>query len=264
MNLIVFRKKFFLFSVFLILLVFLSFASGFYVRGLNIEAVPVTAQRLVPVYKVDRPDNRIAITLDGTWGADFTEEILQIFADHDIKISFFFAGYWLEKYPELVKKIAAEGHGVENHSYTHPHCNLLSRKSLIEELEKTSDLIEELTGDRPTYFRPPFGEYNDNVVRISRELGYQVVQWSIDSLDWKEPGEDFIVKRILDNISAGDIVLMHNNAPDTPGALRRIIPELQKRGYQIVPLSELIYEKDYRIQTHNGLQVRINKSGDQR
>lgn len=220
------------------------------------NSIPVLSQRLVPIYKVDRPDKKISITLDGTWGAENTEKLLKIFADNDIDITFFFAGYWLKKYPDLVKKIALAGHEVGNHTYTHPHCSKLSAEKITEELEKTSDLIEELIGKRPVFFRPPFGDYNNQVIETAQNNGYQVIQWSVDSLDWQEPGVDFIVKRVLENVSAGDIILMHNNAPDTPEALEILIPALKKKGYEIVPLSQLVYKNNYIIHSHNGLQER--------
>src|SRR5690554_6003726 len=195
---------------------------------------------MVPIYKVARDDTNISITLDGTWGADKTEQILKILNKYDLKITFFFAGYWLEKYPDLVKKIAAEGHEIGNHTFTHPHCNSLSREELISELQKTNELIRNLIGKEARFFRPPFGEYNNQLIQTANELGFQVIQWSLDSLDWQEPGVNYIVKRILDNVETGDIILMHNNAPDTPETLDIIIPELLKRDFQIVPLSELV------------------------
>ena len=237
----------------ILLIVFcMGFLSGDYFG----EAIPVLNQKLVPIYKVDRDDNKIAITLDGTWGADYTEEIIDILEDNDIEITFFFAGYWLEKYPNLVKKIAMKGHEIGNHTFTHPHCNKLRKEDLVSELNKTSDLIERLIGKRSKYFRPPYGEYNNNVINTANEEGYQVVQWSLDSHDWMEPGEEYIINRIMDNVSSGEIILMHNNAPDTPEVLKKIIPKLKKEGYKIVPLSELIYKDNYIIQTHNGLQVK--------
>ena len=261
MRLFLVKGKVFTICLLLFLLVF-SFVTGYLVAGRRSPVLPVVDQRLVPIYSVQRPDKKIAITLDGTWGADYTEELLDIFAEHDIFITFFFAGYWLEEYPDLVRKIARAGHEVGNHTYTHPHCPRISRQKLIEELEETSGLIKKLTGKRPRFFRPPFGEYNDKVIRTARDLNYQVIQWSLDSLDWKEPGVDFIVERILGNTESGEIILMHNNAPDTPEALRRIIPELKKKGYQPVPLSELIYSENYDIYSHNGLQVKgaVNKN----
>ena len=171
-------KKMFMGIGLTLLLIIFSF--GFLLGNMYGESIPVLNQRLVPIYNVARDDNLISITLDGTWGADYTEEILKILRENDIKITFFFAGYWLEKYPEIVKKIAAEGHEIENHSYTHPHFNSLSRDQIKKELESTSDLIENLIGKRPRFFRPPFGEYNNKVISTVNEIGYQVIQWSID------------------------------------------------------------------------------------
>ncbi len=253
MGLIITPSKRYILGISLVLLVCI-FITGFLLGNKYGEAVPVLNQRLVPIYKVDRNEKIVAITLDGTWGADYTEQILDIFDKYDIKITFFFAGYWLEKYPALVKRIAAQGHEIGNHTYTHPHCNSLSRDKLIKELEDTNKLIKELIGKESKLFRPPFGEYNNQVIRTANELGYQVIQWSLDSLDWQEPGADYIVSRILNKVGAGDIILMHNNAPDTPQALERIIPELQKRGYRIVPLSELVYQDNYFIESHSGIQ----------
>lgn len=241
-------------------LILVVFTVGFLMGNKYGEAIPVLNQRLVPIYKVARDDKLISITLDGTWGANYTEEILQILRENNVKITFFFAGYWLEKYPELVRKIAAEGHEIGNHSYTHPHFNQLSKEKIKEELESTSNLIEKLIGKRPVFFRPPFGEYNNNVIRTANELGYQVIQWSIDSLDWMEPGVDKIVERVL-KAESGDIILMHNNAPETPEALRRLIPIFKQRGYRIVPLSELVYKDNYYIESHSGRQVRQDSGG---
>jgi peptidoglycan-N-acetylglucosamine deacetylase len=247
------RKHLYFFSLVLLALIFVS---GFLLGNKYGESIPVLNQRLVPIYKVARDDQKIAITLDGTWGANYTEELLEIFQEHDLQITFFFAGFWLEKYPDLVKKIAAAGHEIGNHTYTHPHCNSLSKEKLTKELEDTSNLIEKLTGKRPKYFRPPFGEYNNRVIRTAEELGYQVIQWSLDSLDWQEPGVDYITKRILGRVKDGDIILMHNNAPDTPQALKILIPELQKKGLQIVPLSQLIYQDNYYVEPHSGVQIK--------
>ncbi|MFW6270820.1 MAG: polysaccharide deacetylase family protein [Bacillota bacterium] len=258
---VIWGKK--LFLVILLVIILLSFGSGFFMGNKYGKVVPVLNNRLVPIYRVDRNDKKIAITLDGTWGAEYTEEILDILDEYNLKITFFFAGYWLEKYPELVKEIARRGHEIGNHTYTHPHCNDLSRSQLEKELEDTSQLIEDLTGKRPRFFRPPFGEYNNRVIETAEELGYQVIQWSLDSLDWQEPGSNYIFERILEKVSSGDIILMHNNAPDTPEALKKLIPKLNKQNYEIVPLSELVYKNNYSIQSHNGLQVKNQNRGEQ-
>ncbi|MFW6287441.1 MAG: polysaccharide deacetylase family protein [bacterium] len=248
-------------SISLSLVVFI-FTFGFLLGNRYGDVIPVLNQKVVPIYRVVRNDNLISITLDGTWGADHTDEILEVLRENDIKTTFFFAGYWLEKYPEIVKKIAGEGHEVENHSYTHPHFNTLTRQQIEKELETTSDLIEELIGKRPRFFRPPFGEYNNRVINTINEMGYQVIQWSIDSHDWMEPGVDYIVDRVLGNASSGDIILMHNNAPDTAEALRRIIPQLKDKGLNIVPLSKLVFKDNYYIESFSGRQISNDGRGE--
>jgi polysaccharide deacetylase family sporulation protein PdaB len=225
------------------------------------EVIKVATQKLVPIYKVDTDRKQVAITLDGMWGSEHTPELLEIFNDYNVDVTFFFGGNWLEENPELVKEIAANGHEIGNHSYTHPHMTNLNNQGIKEELARTSALIKRLTGEETSLFRPPFGDYNDQLIETCREEGYYVIQWSIDSLDWKDVSADFIVSRVLEKVSSGDIVLMHNNGAQTPEALRRLIPELRKRGYEIVPVSKLIYKEDYRIESHSGLQRKINRGG---
>ena len=106
----------------------------------------------------------------------------------------------------------------------------------------------------PILFRPPFGEYNNALVETCFELGYYPIQWSIDSLDWKDVSADYIVNRVMANAGPGEIVLLHNNGTNTAKAVAQFIPMLQKQGYRIVPISELIYKEDYYIEGHSGIQ----------
>lgn len=243
-----------------LLILCLVFSISFFLLGLFIddfslpETIKVSNNRLVPIYKVNRTEKKVAITLDGMWGAKYTAEILEILRKHNLNITFFFGGNWLEENPHLVQEIAANGHEVGNHSYTHPHMAKLSREEIVQELNRTSELIKELTGQRPDLFRPPFGEYNNRVIKTCREEGYHVVQWSIDSLDWKDVSTDFIVQTVLKNIGPGEIILMHNNGSHTAAALKRLIPKIKDKGYEIVPLSELIYQDNYYIESHSGVQ----------
>lgn len=235
------------------LLLLLVYLAGFFTASYYFHEA-TSSQRKVPIYSVETKEKKVAITIDGVWGAEQTPLLLDVFATHDMSITFFFGGYWLEEYPEVAERIHQAGHEIGNHTLTHPHLSNLRKEEIKKELLETEKLIEELTGYRSRFFRPPFGDYNNLVIQVAEELGYQTIQWSIDSLDWRDPGPDFIVKRILDQVTPGSIILMHNNASDTPKALEILIPILKERGYQLVPLSQLVLEKNYYIEPHSGLQ----------
>ncbi len=217
------------------------------------RVISVMTNRLLPIYSVNTNNNKLAISFDATWGTNLTDEILSILDEYNVKTTFFLAGYWVDKHPQYVIRIAQGGHEIGNHSYSHPHMNSLAFNEIVKELEKNHAMIYDLTQQDSFLFRPPFGEYNNTVIKAADSLGYYTIQWSVDSLDWKNTTVDQIYQRVMQNIKAGDIVLFHNAAPSTPDALRRIIPQLLARDYEIVPVSELIYRENYYID-HNGTQ----------
>jgi len=240
----------------LTLIVLMLIAFSVFYEGIGpmfAKVMEVVSNRLVPIYAVDTQAKKIAISFDATWGTDLTDEILQILKEHNIKTTFFLAGYWVDKYPQYVIRIAAEGHEIGNHSYSHPHMNNLTFDQVVMELEKNHAMIYDLTQQHPFLFRPPFGEYNNTVIKAADSIGYFTIQWSVDYLDWKNTTADQIYQRVMSQIHPGAIVLFHNAAPGTPAALRRIIPDLLAQGYQIVPISELIYRENYYID-NNGIQ----------
>ena len=143
-------------------------------------------KRELPVYSVERPDQKIALTIDAAWEDDKTAFILETLARYDVKATFFLCGVWVEAYPEHVKEIAAAGHEIGNHSLTHPHMNELTAEQVQQEISALDDQIEALTGKRCTKFRAPYGEYNDTVIKAVRALGYEAVQWDVDTIDWKK------------------------------------------------------------------------------
>ncbi len=222
--------------------------SGLYVTGLNEPAVSVVAKkRELPVYSVERPDKVIAISFDASWGGDKTMELLDILDAHQVKTTFFLVGGWVDKYPELVKEIIARGHEIGNHSDTHAHMSKLGEAAIRDELRIMSDKVETLTGTRPTLFRPPYGDYNDRVVVTTRAEGYEVVQWSIDSLDWKDRGTADIIKQCTYRVDNGDIVLFHNDSNDILKALPTVLKHYQGLGYSIIPVSELLLKGETTI-----------------
>lgn len=235
----------------LIVLAGVVLLSGLYGQ---VSAVFNDNKREVPIYAVDTEGKKIAISFDAAWGADCTPTLLKILKENNIKTTFFLTGIWVEEYPDMVKTIAKEGHELGNHSTTHPHCNSLSKEEFLKELKDNEEMIYKLTNKRTSLFRSPFGEYNDLNIKAARANGYEVIQWSVDSLDWQEQGVEAVVERVVNNIHPGAIVLFHNNAKYTPEALPIILKELKKQGYKIVPVSELLIKQDYYIETHSGVQ----------
>ena len=192
--------------------VLLCAVSGIY--ALNGRTAEVLARkRELPIYSVDRNDGKIAVSFDAAWGGDNTPRLLDILDEYGVKATFFLVDTWVERFPELVKEIAARGHEIGNHSTTHPQMSRLSRGKILEELTIVADHIQALTGVRPTLFRAPYGDYSNDVILTARGAGYEVIQWSVDSLDWKNKGVQPLIDRATRNVKSGDIILFHNDSP---------------------------------------------------
>lgn len=210
-------------------------------------------ERKLPVYSVNRSDMKVAISFDAAWGDDSTLGILDILDTYGIRTTFFLVGFWIDKYPGHVREISARGHEIGNHSATHPNMPSLSAAQMADELNTTGRKIEELTGKRPSLFRPPYGDYSNRLIEVCAENGYTAVQWSVDSLDWKELGIQPMVDRVLGSVSSGDIILFHNNSKYIKEALPIILDGLISRGYTVVPVSELLLKGDTYLD-HTGRQ----------
>ncbi|WP_066504433.1 polysaccharide deacetylase family sporulation protein PdaB [Abyssisolibacter fermentans] len=210
----------------------------------------------LPIYCVDKKEKKIAISFDAAWGAEHTLDILDTLDKYNVKTTFFLVKFWAEKYPEMVKEIHKRGHEIGNHSSTHPHMSKLSKEQIIKELKGTENVVKKLTGQKTVVFRPPFGDYNDRLIKTCRELGYYVIQWDVDSLDWKSYGVQPVVDKVTRNVKNGSIVLFHNNSKYVSEFLPLVIQKLQEQGYEIVPVSELIHKGDFRIDS-TGKQIKI-------
>jgi polysaccharide deacetylase family sporulation protein PdaB len=223
-------------------------------RGTNVF---MAKERKLPIYCVDKKDKVVSISFDAAWGNEQTQNLLDILADKGVKSTFFLVGFWAEKYPDSVKAIHAAGHDVGNHSDTHPHLPQLEKDKVTAQIEECNKKIEAACGVRPILFRPPYGDYNNCVVESTNDLKMHCIQWSVDSLDWKDPTPEDMIKRIKSKIKPGSIILMHNGAKNTPEALPKIIDMIKAEGYQIVPISELIYKENYTMDTQ-GKQICSN------
>jgi len=189
----------------------------------------------------NRNKKQVIFTFDGGSGEDSARAILDTLARFDIDSTFFLTGKFIELYPLLAKEMALD-HEVFNHTYSHPHLTQITDAEIYNEFSATENLLQLWSGKTTKpYFRPPYGERNQHVLDVAASQGYRSVYWTVDALDWKESegmtGEQ-VKTRILDNLSAGTIYLMHIGDTITGTILPELIPEIRKRGYSIVSLTQ--------------------------
>ncbi|MDF2803460.1 MAG: hypothetical protein K0S61_3363 [Anaerocolumna sp.] len=201
----------------------------------------------LPIYSVDHNKKLISLSFDSALDNQNTEQILEILSLHNVKATFFITGEWAGKYKEEVKEIATAGHDIGNNSENYQDMTLLNKQETIEEILQLHIRVKELTGVEMNLFRPPYGEFNNSLMEITKELGYYSIQWNVDSMDWKDYGVESIIRTVVynDNIENGSIILMHNGAKYTPKALEAVIIHLQENGYTFVPISQLIYKDNF-------------------
>lgn len=213
------------------------------------------SKKQLPIYCVQTDKPQVALSFDAAWGNEDTQRILDTLAKYNVKVTFFMTGGWVETYPEDVKRIAAAGHDLGNHSQNHKQMSKLSKEDCIEEIKKPHDMVKELTGIEMSLFRPPYGDYNNTLVEACYGINYYPIQWDVDSLDWKDYGATDIVNRVVNhkNLGNGSIILCHNGAKYTADALDALITGLQDKGYELVPISQLIM-KDNFYMNHEGRQ----------
>ncbi|MBR6740262.1 MAG: polysaccharide deacetylase family protein [Clostridia bacterium] len=217
-------------------------------------ASPTAAAREIPIYCVDRDDKVLSISFDAAWGDEDTDEILSALSEAGVKATFFLVGEWVDKYPHRVKQIFEAGHEIQNHSATHPHMPKIGRDKMLSELNICSDKIEAVTGVRPILFRPPYGDYSNDVIEVARGTGLYTIQWDVDSLDWKDLTAGQIYDRVVPKVGPGSIVLFHNGGKHTAESLPAILSELKSQGYTFLTISELIYKDNYTVD-HTGRQL---------
>ncbi|MBQ7638128.1 MAG: polysaccharide deacetylase family protein [Clostridia bacterium] len=210
-------------------------------------------QRKLPVYSVETNEKKIALTFNAAWGDETTDDILSILRENGVRATFFIVGTFADKYPESVKKIYNAGHELGSHSLRHRDPVKQSFTELTEDMSASCDLIFSLTGAYPLLYRAPSGSYDDKTVEAAEELGMTAVQWSADSVDWKNPSPEDITKRVLKRAAPGGIVLFHLGKENTASALPGIIESLKADGYTFVTVSELLIKGGSFID-QNGVQ----------
>ena len=214
------------------------------------------SDRRLPIYCVETDKKQIAISFDAAWGNDDTETLINILDEYDVPATFFVVGAWVDKYPESVKQLSKAGHRIENHSNTHPYMSRLTSDQLRNEIKSCNDKIAAVTGRAPVLLRPPYGDYSNTVIDTVSEMNMYTIQWSVDSLDWKDSATpENICQRVTSKVKNGSIVLFHNDADHTPAALPNILKCLKDEGYEFVFIEDLIYKDNYEI-IHDGTQCK--------
>ena len=195
----------------------------------KVETIQTSSQeKELPIYNVQTDEKKVAFTMNCAWNADDIDKILETLQKNNVKITFFLVGEWVDKYPEAVKRIAEAGHEIGTHS------------------NKKVEL-----------YRPPYGEYNDIVIRTAKNNGYYPIQWNLDTLDYKGLTGDDMWKRIRNKISNGSIILSHNGTKNTADSLDGLIKNIKSQGFELLTVSELIYKDNYVID-NNGMQIKTN------
>lgn len=192
-----------------------------------------------PVYQGNTGQKVVALTFNVDWGEEYLPDLLKILEREKAKATFYVTGKWASKFPDLTKEIKKKGHSIGNHGYQHAHLNNLSSSGVRQEIVKAETIIKEITGEKPTLFAPPFGEFNTTVQQVTGELGYRLIMWSLDTIDWQRPDASTIVNRVVPRIHNDAIILMHPTQP-TVEALPQILKELKKEGYRFVTVTEII------------------------
>ena len=205
--------------------------------------------RNLPIYYVETSEKKVAISFDAAWGAEDFDGIMEILDKHKVKTTFFVTGGWVKSYPDKIKILAEKGHDIGNHSKSHFDMAKISQENCRKEIQEVTDAVFELTGYEMFLFRPPYGSYNNTLIETAYDMDYYPVQWNVDSLDWKDYGPEKIISNVCqgNKLCPGSIVLLHNGATYTREALDGLLTKIEGMGYEIVPISELIYKDHFKM-----------------
>jgi peptidoglycan-N-acetylglucosamine deacetylase len=196
-------------------------------------------------WDIKTKEKLVALTFDDGPDPIYTPQILDALAKYNAKATFFVIGAEAERFPEIIKRQAEEGHEIANHTYRHNFRDNFNEKKLKKELDRTSEVIRNITGIEPSLFRPHSGYYNEKNVNTAINNGYRVILWSWhqDTKDWKRPGVGKITKNVVSDTKPGDIVIFHDAGGDrtqTVRAVENILEILYKNGYKCVTVSDML------------------------
>lgn len=195
-------------------------------------------------YLGDEAEKKIYLTFDAGFENGNTEKILDALKENNVKAAFFLVGNYLEKCPEIVKRMVEEGHIVGNHTYHHKDmASLNSKASFLEELTSLEELYCEIVGENmPKFYRPPQGKYSEEQLQWAKECGYKTCFWSLAYVDWdekKQPSKEEAMEKLTKRIHPGAIVLLHSTSSTNGEIMGDIIKEWKRMGYEFGELTDL-------------------------
>ncbi|WP_306009560.1 delta-lactam-biosynthetic de-N-acetylase [Bacillus sp. MMSF_3328] len=206
-------------------------------------------ERYGSYYKGDTSKKDIYLTFDNGYENGYTEKVLDVLKKEQVPAAFFVTGHYLNSAPDLVKRMAKEGHIVGNHSWHHPDMTRISDEKLAKELEMVRAKTEELTGIKQmSYLRPPRGVFSERTLDLAKKQGYTHVFWSLAFVDWHtnaQKGWEYSYNNIMKQIHPGCILLLHTVSKDNADALEKAIQDLKKRGYTFKSLDQLEMNKAF-------------------
>ena len=204
---------------------------------------------------------KLALTYDDGPNDPYTLQLLEVLARHEVRATFFLIGQFVEQRPDIVRAIVSAGHDIGNHTWSHPNLIFVSPGELRRQLERTSKIIEEITGKAPTLFRPPFGGRRPGTFALARQFGMIPIMWRVSTYDWEATSPEFILNKARGGIRGGDVILMHDgghtrmgvNRGHTVAATDQLISEYKAKGYEFVSVSEMLAEQSAHSSQHSAV-----------
>lgn len=225
------------------------------VLGLAVAAFSVFFDQAVivrkgTIYKVEVPEKVVALTFDDGPSPVWTPQILDALKKADVKATFFMIGEYVEKYPQIARTVADEGHDIGNHSYDHKVLIYYRMDTLEREINEAEKVIQDVTGIKTRYFRPPKAWLTYQEKEKIKEMGYEIVLWTLNSKDWVTFDDKYIVRFLVHNVKPGDIILFHDgggvfsteggNRNETVKTIPQLVEKLRGKGYRFVTITELL------------------------
>jgi peptidoglycan-N-acetylglucosamine deacetylase len=207
------------------------------VPKIHLEDLPAA-----PIYRGHPEKPMVGLVINVAWGNEFLSNMLETLKRHNVHVTFFLEGKWVQKNPDLARMIVAAGHEIGNHSFSHPDMKILSATKIRDELIHTNKVIKATTEISPKWFAPPSGSYRDETVKIAAEMGMGTILWTVDTIDWQKPSVETLLNRVLGKVHNGAFILMHPTE-STAKSLDTLIEKLKEKNLQIGTVTEVLDEK---------------------